>query len=103
MTDNVYRCKDVICLEELPIYRYVLQMVGKRYHINETDRWGTEPPRSEIVLIGGRDSIDADALQQGFDTCVGFGDEANSPVLRLVRKIMPNLSLETAGSGRKTD
>jgi hypothetical protein len=62
-------------------------MVGKRYHLVETGTWGAEPPRSEIVLIGGREGIDADELQHRFDACVGTGDESQSPVLRLARKI----------------
>ena len=91
LPDTVYRCKGIICLEELPTFRYLLQMVGKRYHLTETDGWGDEPPRSEIVLIGGRDGIDRDALQRSFAGCIGTGDETQSPVLRLVRKIAPEL------------
>jgi G3E family GTPase len=87
LPDTVYRCKGIVYLEELPAYRYVLQMVGKRYHLEETGRWGSELPRSEIVLIGGRDGIDGEKLQRAFDACVGTGDEAQSPVLRLARKI----------------
>jgi hypothetical protein len=91
LPDTVYRCKGIICLEELPTFRYLLQMVGKRYQLTETDDWGDEPPRSEIVLIGGRDGIDSEALQHSFDGCVGTGDETQSSVLRLVRKIAPEL------------
>ena len=52
---------------------------------------GAELSRSEIVLICASDGIDADALQHSFDECVGIGDEARSPVLRLVGKIVPEL------------
>lgn len=98
LPDTIYRCKGVICLEELSVYRYVLQMVGKRYYIQETDRWGSEQSRSEVVLIGGRDGIDADVLQKTFDACVGTGDETQSPVLRLARRIIPDLTTEKASS-----
>jgi G3E family GTPase len=91
LPDAVYRCKGIVYLEELPAFRYVLQMVGKRYHLTETDDWGGELPRSEIVLIGGRDGIDSEALRRTFDGCVGTGDETQSPILRLVRKIAPEL------------
>jgi G3E family GTPase len=94
LPDAVYRCKGILYLEELPGYRYVLQMVGKRYHLVETGTWGAEQPRSEIVLIGGRDGIDAETLQHTFDACVGTGDETQSPVLRLARKIAPDLLLK---------
>jgi G3E family GTPase len=91
LPDAVYRCKGIVCLEELPAFRYVLQMVGKRYHLTETDGWGDELPGSEIVLIGGRDGVDSEALQRTFDGCVGTGDATQSPILRLVRKIAPEL------------
>jgi G3E family GTPase len=88
---SVYRCKGIVHLEEIPVARYVLQMVGKRYHLAESGRWGDEKPRSEIVLIGGRDGIDGETLQRTFDGCVGTGDDSQSPVLRLVRKLTPEL------------
>jgi hypothetical protein len=100
LPDTVYRCKGIVYLEELPAYRYVLQMVGKRYHFMETDGWGAERPRSEIVLIGGRDGIDGEALQPAFDACVGTGDETQSPLLRLVGKIAPELLTAPRLEGR---
>jgi hypothetical protein len=87
----VYRCKGVVQIEEMPLNRYVLQMVGKRYHFKGSGRWGDEAPRSEIVLIGGRDGIDPERLQSAFDACIGTGDESQSPVLRLVKKLAPEL------------
>ncbi len=96
LPETVYRCKGVIYLEEIPVVRYILQMVGKRYHLEESGPWGDETPRSEIVLIGGTDGIDGAALQRTFDGCVGTGDDAQSPVLRLVRKLAPEL-LEPVG------
>jgi G3E family GTPase len=100
LPDSVYRCKGIVYLEELPTYRIVLQMVGKRYDIGDTDRWGSEELASEIVLIGVRDEIDAGALKEAFDGCIGTGDEAQSPVLRLVRKIAPELLSDGAPPGR---
>lgn len=57
-----------IDFEELPIYRYVLQMVGRCYTIDETDRWESVQPLSEIDLIG-------------------TGDESESLLLQLTRKL----------------
>jgi G3E family GTPase len=91
LPETVYRCKGVIYLEEIPIARYVLQMVGKRYYLDESGLWGNELPRSEIVLIGGRNGIDPDKLLRAFDACIGTGDDSQSPVLRLVRKLAPEL------------
>jgi len=91
LPETVYRCKGVVQIEEMPLNRYVLQMVGKRHHLEESGRWGDDAPRSEIVLIGGRDGIDPDRLESIFDACIGTGDESQSPVLRLVRKLAPEL------------
>jgi len=91
LPETVYRCKGVVQIEEMPLNRYVLQMVGKRHHFEETGRWDDEAPRSEIVLIGGRDGIDPERLQSVFDACIGTGDESQSPVLRLVKKVAPEL------------
>jgi hypothetical protein len=35
--------------------------------------------------------VDGEALQRAFDACVGTGDDSQSPVLRLVRKLAPGL------------
>jgi len=91
LPESVYRCKGVVQIEEMPRNRYVLQMVGRRYDFAETGRWDEEGPRSEIVLIGGRDGIDPERLQSAFDACIGTGDESQSPVLRLVKKLAPEL------------
>jgi G3E family GTPase len=91
LPETVYRCKGIVHLEEIPVARYILQMVGKRYYLEESGLWGDELPRSEIVLIGGRDGIDAEKLQSAFDACIGTGDDSQSPVLRLVRKLAPEL------------
>ncbi|MGB7476520.1 MAG: GTP-binding protein [Polyangiales bacterium] len=91
LPETVYRCKGVVQMEEMPLNRYVLQMVGKRYHFEETGRWDDEVPFSEIVLIGGRSGIAPDELQSAFDACIGTGDASRSPVLRLVRRLAPEL------------
>lgn len=83
LPNGVYRAKGFIYLEELPSKRYVLQMVGRRYTLDETGTWGTQRPQSEIVLIGGRKGIDAHALQSAFDSSIGTGDESDSPLLKL--------------------
>ena len=87
LPDTIYRVKGFLYLEELPAYRFILQMVGKRSSIRVTGQWEPESPRSEIVVIGTRDGIDDQVLQPAFDTCVGTGDEFQSPILRLARKL----------------
>ncbi len=91
LPETVYRCKGVVQLEEMPVARHVLQMVGKRHRLEESGSWGDEHPQSEIVVIGARGGFDPQELQVAFDGCVGTGDDSSSPVLRLVRKLAPEL------------
>lgn len=85
LPESIYRVKGIVYLEELPSHQVVLQMVGKRYNIGDTEPWGTHSPISEIVMIASDDGIDKDALQGVFDGCIGTGDDAQSPILRLTR------------------
>lgn len=87
LPEGVYRAKGIICFEELPVNRYVLQLVGRRYTIEEAGRWGSELPCSDIVLIGASSGIDGDALQSAFENCIGIGDESNSPLLKLSKRL----------------
>ncbi len=85
LPDTIYRAKGLVYLEELPSHQVVLQMVGKRYNIGDTEAWGALPPRTEIVMIASQNGIDNDKLQRVFDGCIGTGDESQSPILRLTR------------------
>jgi G3E family GTPase len=87
LPETVYRAKGVIQLEELPRYKTAFQMVGKRYNFRDTDAWGEEPALSEIVLIASKDGFDPDLLQTQFEACIGTGDESQSPILQLARKL----------------
>ena len=87
LPDTVYRAKGIVYLEELPTYQVAMQMVGKRYDLSDTQRWGAATPRSEIVLIASRGGIDPEELKRVFEGCVGTGDESQSPVLRLTRRL----------------
>ncbi len=83
LPEGVYRAKGFIYLEELPTKRYVLQMVGRRYTLDESGTWGTQAAESRIVLIGDRDGIHPDELQSVFDSSIGTGDESDSALLKL--------------------
>jgi len=88
---TIFRAKGIVYLEEMPTYKVVMQMVGGRYEIGETDKWKFDKPKTEIVLIGTRSGFDTELLQEKFDACIGTGDDSHSPVLRLVKKIAPHL------------
>jgi hypothetical protein len=64
-----------------------MQMVGKRYDLSDTQPWGSVEPRSEIVLIATHGGFDPEELKRMFEDCVGTGDESESPVLRLTRRL----------------
>lgn len=91
LPDTIYRAKGIVCLEELPTYRIAVQMVGRRYDLCDTHPWGSERPSSEIVLIAPHGGLDRERLQRTFEGCIGTGDDSQSPVLRLVRKLAPEL------------
>ena len=103
LPDTIYRAKGIVHLEEMPSHRIVLQMVGRRYDIGDTEMWGEQSPRSEIVVIGSQNSLDQDALQHAFDGCIGTGDESLSPILRLNRlmEMDPESGLESVLAERK--
>ncbi len=54
--------------------------------------WGSEPARSEIVLIGARNGFDSEKLEELFESCAGSRDEAVSPFLQMMRKIAESRS-----------
>jgi G3E family GTPase len=87
LPNTVFRAKGIVYLEELPTHRIAMQMVGKRYELSDTVPWESEAPRSEIVLIASHDGFNAESLTRSFEDCVGTGDESQSPVLRLARRL----------------
>jgi G3E family GTPase len=98
---TVIRAKGIIHLEELPQYQIALQMVGKRYNFKDGESWGTAPPRSEIVLIASEGGFDPSDLQQRFDACIGEGDESQSPILRMSRRLATHGATKTHAIDRK--
>jgi G3E family GTPase len=97
---TVYRAKGIVYIEELPNYRIILQMVGKRSSLIDAGLWGSEPARSEIVLIGSGDGFDSDKLEDLFESCVGSEDETVSPLLRMMRKMAESQRCTTGGQVR---
>lgn len=96
LPDTIYRAKGLFYTEELPVFRIVLQLVGTRYDLSETDGWGAEQPGSEVVMITQRGGLDHAALEAAFQGCIGTGDDSDSPVLRLVKKLAPQYLDETS-------
>ena len=66
---SVYRCKGIIHTAETPERRGVLQVVGRRADVSMADCWGDQTPRTRIVAIGAKYSLDADLLHSLFERC----------------------------------
>jgi G3E family GTPase len=66
---SIYRCKGVIFTADYPEHRAVLQVVGRRAEVALLDEWGDRKPKTQIVAIGARGSINAEALNALFTAC----------------------------------
>ena len=62
LPEDVLRAKGILHLREDTEYRYVLQLVGRRWTIERDRPWGDETPGSRIVLIGLPGGIRVDEL-----------------------------------------
>ena len=66
----IYRCKGFVYLAKHPNDRYVLQGVGRRTTLTSLGPWGNRERRTNLVFIGGRDSIDPENLRTAIDACL---------------------------------
>ncbi len=87
-TESVYRAKGILCLEELPGQKIALHLVGKRVQFNDMGAWKRdEQAKTDLVFIGPRKSLDEVEVHDALEDCIGVGDEDNSPVLRLSKRL----------------
>jgi len=70
LPNTIYRAKGVIHLHEMSDNMVILQMVGKRASLTLADRWGDEPPRTQIVMIASQSGLDAGALRAQLEGCI---------------------------------
>lgn len=66
---SVYRCKGFVYLAKHPSDRYVLQGVGRRTALSRHGSWDGDEPHTDLVFIGGKDAVDAEALRGALDAC----------------------------------
>lgn len=59
---TILRAKGIVCLAEDPLHRHVFQMVGRRWSLTADRTWGSDPPRSELVLMGLAGQLDGETL-----------------------------------------
>jgi G3E family GTPase len=92
LPESVYRAKGLVYLEEVPEYRVLLQKVGKRSKLRDLGKWGEEPPRTEIVMIGTSGGIDQEAMRIALEGCVRQEHEEMNPVMRRIREVSASAS-----------
>ena len=68
---NIYRAKGLIYAADAPTWRAVLRVVGRRVDIALADEWGERTPRTQIVAIGARGTLDSEALRNMIEQCIG--------------------------------
>jgi len=67
---NIYRCKGFVHLADDPTSRYVLQVVGRRMDLVADRPWGTDKPRTRVVGIAHKSTIDSGHFSDLFSGCV---------------------------------
>ena len=67
---DIYRCKGFVYTSEAPEQRAVIQVVGRRADIVLLNDWNNQEPRTQIVAIGSKGTINEKALQEKFDSCI---------------------------------
>jgi G3E family GTPase len=87
LPEAIYRAKGFIYLEELPEYRVILQKVGKRSSLKDGSRWGSETPRTELVMIGIEGGIDGEVMRIALERCIREEHEEMMPIMRRMREI----------------
>jgi G3E family GTPase len=60
--DTVLRAKGIVYLAEDRQRRQVFQLVGRRWSLTPDRPWGSDTPRTELVLIGLDGTLDGEAL-----------------------------------------
>jgi G3E family GTPase len=67
---SIYRAKGFVYLADTPEQKGLLHVVGKRATLTLSGPWGSEPKRSQIVVIGQHGGVDAADLQRRFDSAL---------------------------------
>jgi G3E family GTPase len=67
---SLYRAKGMLFLSDKPHRPDILQLVGRRQEITAGEPWGSEPPRTSLVMIAAPGALDPATLQRHFDACL---------------------------------
>lgn len=75
---SIYRAKGLINLQEFPEVRISIHVVGRRAALSMEGEWGFQKPYSQLVVIGKHGGVQADDLQQLFDSSIATGVKQSS-------------------------
>lgn len=87
LPQSIYRAKGIVHLEEIPDYQVILQKVGKRSSLKDGPRWGSQIPRTELVMIGIEGGIDGEAMRAALEKCVRAEGEDMTQMMRQIREL----------------
>lgn len=73
---TIFRAKGLVYLKEAPDRKTVMHVVGRRAMLTMAEKWGDQPPRTQIVVIGSHGGVDGVVLQGLFDACRASAVEA---------------------------
>lgn len=62
---DILRVKGYLAIDDKPM-RMLVQAVGERVRMQYDRPWGSQPRRSQLVVIAERDAIDTDAIRAAF-------------------------------------
>lgn len=67
LPNAIYRAKGFLFLKEFPKNRGILHIVGKRADVTKGKAWNGEIPNTKIVLIGTKEGVNPDFLNDLFE------------------------------------
>ncbi len=87
---GVYRAKGILHVQGEPHRRVVVQVVGRRVEVELGEPWEDAAKRSQLVAIGLREGVDAEALEAAFRACeVEEAISSTALLARWVRSVWP--------------
>lgn len=72
----IYRAKGFVFLSDVPGWKGIVHVAGKRVRLIIGEPWGDEQPETQLVFIGEEGGIDDCELKARFDACQAESDTA---------------------------
>ena len=81
---SIFRCKGILFLAGSVDRRGILQVVGSRVRLTLGERWGDQPPGTQVVCIGAPGALDPDYLKRKFEAAVLGNAETARQIVKAV-------------------